>query len=313
VTRPIRYLPRPDTTFEITCKTVQSRFLLRPSKRANDLILGVIGRAMTLYPTVLVHMIVIVSNHIHLLITVPDSRTLALFMNHINSNIARELGRLYNWRDKFWRRRYRAIAIVDEQALLERVRYLLSHGCKEGLVRRPEDWPGVHCIFALRDGVPLSGTWFDRTKEYEAKRSGQEVEPDQFATRYPVPLALLPCFADLTESERRRRFAELVKDIEAEVWQKRLDSGRTAVLGVRTILSQSPQSRPDKTKRSKAPICHSSTIEGWTAFRDSYREFAQNFRSCARRLRKHRKPVQFPAHCFPPSIGYLDRPMPASG
>jgi hypothetical protein len=30
--------------------------------------------------------------------------------------------------------------------------YLLSQGVKEGLVRHPEDWPGVHCVSHLLGG-----------------------------------------------------------------------------------------------------------------------------------------------------------------
>ena len=56
----------------------------------------------------------------------------------------------------------------------ERLAYILSHGCKENLVARPQDWPGVHCVTALVSGQPIEGTWFDRTKEWEARRRGEK-------------------------------------------------------------------------------------------------------------------------------------------
>jgi hypothetical protein len=37
-------------------------------------------------------------------------------MRYLNSNLARELGRLVDWRDKVWARRYQAIVISNEEA-----------------------------------------------------------------------------------------------------------------------------------------------------------------------------------------------------
>jgi REP-associated tyrosine transposase len=73
-------------------------------------------------------------------------------MNYVNSNVAREAGRLHDWKEKFWGRRYRAIPILDEVAQVDRLHYLLSHGCKEGLTDHPRVWPGVSSFDAmLRD------------------------------------------------------------------------------------------------------------------------------------------------------------------
>ena len=95
-------------------------------------------------------------------------------MNYLNSNLAREAGRLYRWREKFWGRRYQAIVVSEEEAAqVNRLRYLLSQGCKEGLVARPRDWPGAQCVEALVEGVSLEGLWFDRTREYAARVRGE--------------------------------------------------------------------------------------------------------------------------------------------
>ncbi|RLB57529.1 MAG: hypothetical protein DRI34_07535, partial [Deltaproteobacteria bacterium] len=136
-------MPRPETTFEVTTRTLQGRLLLRPSKKLNSIILGIVGRALAMYPVKL-HLLVVASNHLHLILTTSSTRQLASFMNFVNGNLAREAGRLHGWREKFWSRRYRAIAIEDDAKLRERVKYALSHGCKEGLVLRPGQWPGVN-------------------------------------------------------------------------------------------------------------------------------------------------------------------------
>jgi hypothetical protein len=47
-------------------------------------------------------------------------------------------GRLYQWKEKFWRRRYQVIVVSNEvEAQISRLAYLTSHGAKEGLVERP--------------------------------------------------------------------------------------------------------------------------------------------------------------------------------
>ncbi len=85
-----------------------------------------------------------------------DPEQLARAMCFINSNLAREAGRLHGFREKFWSRRYRAIPVTGELAAqIERLRCLLAHSCKEGFVLTPGGWPGVHCIDALLYGKPL--------------------------------------------------------------------------------------------------------------------------------------------------------------
>ncbi len=299
--RPLRFLPRPYTTFEITCRCIQGRLLLRPSDSLNDLVLGVLGRALARYPQVLLHLFVVASNHLHLLLTVPDANTLSHFMCFVNSNIAREAGRLHRWREKFWGHRYHAIAVLDDRALLERVRYILSHGCKEDLVRRPGDWPGAQCVEALTQGKKLFGTWRDRTSECRARQAGRKLADGEAKIRYEVALSPLPCWEGLDQAERQRRAAELVSEIECEHEMRRAGKG---VLGRGEVLRQDPHGLPVEVKRSRAPLCHSSEPELRENFRRAYRAFREAFGHAARLLRKKRKLVPFPDHSFPPSLGY---------
>ena len=60
------------------------------------------------------------------------------------------------------------VVTQEEAAQVERLQYVLAHGCKEGLVERLADWPGAHCVKPLLEGTPVEGTWFSRTQEYAA-------------------------------------------------------------------------------------------------------------------------------------------------
>jgi REP element-mobilizing transposase RayT len=295
-------MPESNTTVEVTTRTLQGRLLLKPSKELNDIILGILGRALELYP-VLLHLVVVVSNHIHLILTAENPRLLSRFMQYINSNIARETGTLHRWREKFWGRRYTDIAILDEEKLIERVRYLLAHGCKEGLVLRPGDWPGVNCVKALCRGKRLLGTWYDRTKEYEARRAGIRCRSGEFATSYKVPLSPLPCHVDLSPAKQRAFYRALVSDIEDETRRRFVRGGRR-ILGVKGVLAQPPHRRPDKIKRSPRPVCHCSDPERWKKYRDDYRWFVSLYRIASRKLRSGDLTVTFPEGCFPPALSF---------
>src|SRR5688572_5363502 len=110
-----------------------------------------------------------------MLLRVPDAERMSRFVGYVNTNIAKEAGKLAQWREKFWSRRYQHIVVTEEEAAqVARMKYLLSHGAKEGPVKRPQDWPGVHGVRALLDGGPLRGYWFDRTKEYSARQRNEE-------------------------------------------------------------------------------------------------------------------------------------------
>lgn len=81
----------------------------------------------------------------HLPLTVSSAQRLASFMNHLDSNLAREAGRLIDWREKFWGRRSQVAAVSrEDDARIARLRYVLAHGVREGLVGSPLEWPGAH-------------------------------------------------------------------------------------------------------------------------------------------------------------------------
>jgi REP element-mobilizing transposase RayT len=97
------------------------------------LIVGVLARAVERFD-VNVFGLCFMSNHYHLLLSSKDAASLASFMQYIDSNIAREVGRHHRWREKFWSRRYTASIVLDEAAQEDRMRYILANSVKEGLV-----------------------------------------------------------------------------------------------------------------------------------------------------------------------------------
>jgi hypothetical protein len=53
-------------------------------------------------------------------------------MQYLRANLSRKVGRLVDWSGGFWERRYSAEPVLDDEALVGRLRYVLAHGVKEG-------------------------------------------------------------------------------------------------------------------------------------------------------------------------------------
>jgi REP element-mobilizing transposase RayT len=286
---------------------VQGRLLLRPSPLLRDLTLGVLARAARLYP-VEIHAFAFLSNHFHLLVTVASAQRLASFMNYLNSNLAREAGRIHRWREKFWGRRYQAILVSQEDdAQISRLRYILAHGVKEGLVGSPLDWPGAHCARALLEGTPLAGRWIDRTLEYAALRKRRPADPAAFATLEELRLVPLPCWKELAEGQRRFRVQDLVEDIEREGRSRERRTSQP-LLGRESVLHQDPRHEPDRLKKGPAPLAHVSSRAAREAVKGAYRLFLSAYRSAAERLRSGALDVLFPEGSFPPALPFRSAP-----
>jgi hypothetical protein len=286
---------------EVTVRTFQGRFLLRPGRRMRELCLGVLGKAMQRYK-VRVHAYAFLSNHYHLLLTPESAGQLALFMCYLNTNLSKEAGRLHHWRGSLFERRYQAIPVSDEEtAQIARLKYVLSQGVKEGLVSRPVDWPGAHAVKALISGRHDQGVWFDRTRECNAHQRGEYSPTSEFATRLDVILEPLPCWVHLSVEEQRSRLVDLVDQIvrEARENHRRTES---RPLGRRRILKQDPHHRPQLLKWSPAPMVHTATRHARQEFRRAYVAFVAAFRLAAQRLLTGELVVAFPEGSFPPPL-----------
>jgi REP element-mobilizing transposase RayT len=302
--RKLRYTPDGGACYEVTCRTIHSRLLFRPTRKLNDIIVGVVARAKRRYG-VEIAAFCCLSNHFHLLVWVQDSQQLARFMGYLCSKLAREVGRLTGWREKVFSRRYQAILVSDEEAAqVERLVYLLSHGAKENLVARPQDWPGVHCIHALLTGQPMEGTWFDRTREYAARQRGEDVPPDRFASREELEFDPLPCWRALPANQYRQRIADLVDSIVASAEARRKESGKEPA-GATVIQSQNPTSQPARTKRSPAPLVHAASRRVRQEIYRMYGLFVAAFREAAEHLKAGDRTARFPEGSFPPGLPFV--------
>lgn len=316
--RPYCYVPQGGALIETCIRTVQGRLLLRPDAEANEIMLGVLGRALDSYHVDLFGFS-FQGNHVHCLFGAESALQMARFQGYFNGNLAKKLGKHRGWRDKFWARRYRPMVIDDEaEAQRMRLKYLLANGVKEGLVASPLDWPGPNMARAILYEEPLVGVWFNQTKEWAARRRGERFGKYDYATRYEIEVQPLPAFRDLSSDAYRDLVANLVSEIEDEAAAERV--GRR-VLGVERILEVNPHEAPRKVKKSPAPMLFfARSKEILEAMRSEYADFAKKYREAAERLvavqrigERSDPRTDFPLGSFPPALQFVGealRPPP---
>ena len=288
---------------EVTVRTLQGRFLLKPSPGFRDIFIGILARAAALCD-IEVHGFVCLSNHWHALVSPKDARELARFCCYVNTNLSKEAGRLHRWRGPLLQRRYQAIPVSsEEEAQIGRLRYLLAHGCKEGLIAKLSDWPGAHCAPALASGEPCIGVWFDRHQEWLARLRGEDGPRDGFATFHQLVLTPLPCWRHLPAPEVQRRVAEMVAEIEGDCAARHLAEGGKP-LGVAGVLRQNPHDHPAHVSRSPAPFAHAASKRARRELRVAYYLFVAAFRAAAERLKRGYRDVAFPDGCFPSPLPF---------
>src|SRR6218665_3381644 len=137
-----------------------------------------------------------------------------------------------NWSGGFWERRYSAEPVLDDAALVGRLRYVLAHGGKEGLGGGRSDGPGLP---ARRLSPWFNGTkrWSKRGSEDRAGARGRFAE--QWAEPVELEVAPLPCWRRL--EERRRAVRGLIEEVEADARAR-----DKPVLGVNAVRAQHPHS-----------------------------------------------------------------------
>lgn len=295
---------------EITARTVQGRHLMRPSPELNRIVVGVIGRAQR-RTGMTIHAVVVMSNHIHYLLSPRSAKQLARFMQFVQGNIARKVGKLRKWEGPFWSRRYQLIGVSDEDgAQIARLRYLLAHGVKEDLVAHARDWPGVHSAAALVEGGHLEGIWVDETTLGERRRRGENPELEEVTTIETLVLSPLPCWRGLPDEERRAEARGLIDMIEHTARERRQATG-IRVIGPRGVCRGRRRRKAKPLKTSPAPRFHTVSREAWEALRDAYVEFVAQFRAAAQRLRQGSDDPRFPPGSFPPGLPFV--PHEATG
>ena len=304
----------------------EGRFLLRPRQDLNDIVVGALAHFLGKYPSIGLVGVVVLSTHLHLLLSVESQKDLSDLMRDFGSKTAREVNRLYGWGGSLFIPRYRSICVTEEPAAqIARLEYLLAQSVKEHLVARVRQWPGIHFGQALLEGrTLLAGKWIDRTKKArleaqarqarqarqkakgkkERKKARKEVRRKDYTSTVTVRLEQLPCWRHLEWGKYVERIRKMIRGIEKDAEAERERQG-VEVVGVEAICQRNPQTRPNELQTSPAPRVHAASKKERLAWREAFAWFVMQYREAAERLRNGDLDAPFPEGCFPPRLPFV--------
>lgn len=141
----------PGRTHAVVRRTAQRCFFLVPSKWVRQLVLYVLGLALTRFAHVKLHALMAESNHIHFVVTddtpAHEPSQLPDFFGLLHSLIARALNARYGRGENLFKTgSYDNVEIHGDMSLERQLVYLWTNPVKDGLVARPELWPGAKTL-----------------------------------------------------------------------------------------------------------------------------------------------------------------------
>ena len=84
---------------------------------------------------------VIMPNHFHLTIFIPEKASISNFMRDLKRRTAREYFELYNMPyGRLWENRFDDLSLFTDHAYKIKLNYIHMNPVKAGLVEKPEDW-----------------------------------------------------------------------------------------------------------------------------------------------------------------------------
>lgn len=113
-------------------------------------------RASLLASGVALHAYVLMPNHVHLLLTPPDSAAPARLMRRLGARYVRYVNATYGRTGTLWEGRFRSTMVDSDRYLLTCIRYIELNPVRAGLVSEPEDygWSSFR-YHALGEADPL--------------------------------------------------------------------------------------------------------------------------------------------------------------
>ncbi len=277
--RPLRN-HAPGTWYLVTSRCHQARFLLRPDAEINYAVVAWLFRAQQIWPGVLICAVCVMSNHLHLVVRDTQGE-LARWAGYFLGNLARATNRIRKRQGSVFSRRYSAEPILDQEALLDRLVYVVTNPVHASLCKRATDWPGV-ILWARTDAVERHSI-----PPPPRGRGGVGIQNAAHLVIHPV------------QSAEALAVATAVEQVEESLRnERRLTMKR--VIGRAAILRQNWKDRPSEPKRSPRPPCHAADRALVRAFREAYSQFVVAFREASTRLRAGLPDVTFPPWSYPP-------------
>jgi len=183
VTYPRQILP--GQSYLVTRRTTQRQFLLRPSRVTNQNVKYCLALAAE-RTGVILHAVCVMSNHWHGVVTDPEAR-LPEFTECFHKLLAKAQNAAIERWENFWSSdKTSLVLLTSEHDVLEKMAYTLANPTAAGLVKCPDEWPGVISgRFGSEDLVEMPDAFFDEEGDlpentelqFVRNRSGVDASP----------------------------------------------------------------------------------------------------------------------------------------
>jgi putative transposase len=135
-----------------------------------------------------VHAYVLMTNHVHLLLTPARQDSAGLMMKHLGQRYVQYVNRVYRRTGTLWERRFRSCLAQSEIYVLACYRYIELNPVRAGMVERPQDyrWSSYHAngqgqhselLIPHEQYRGLGGTDAERREAYRALLRAHVEEP----------------------------------------------------------------------------------------------------------------------------------------
>jgi putative transposase len=275
----------PGRTYLVTRRCTQRQFLLKPSRRTNQLVRYCLAVAAT-KTGVLLHAACFMSNHWHGVVTDPFAR-LPEFLEHFHRLLAKaqntSLGR---WENLWSSDKTSVVLLVSDEDVLEKMAYTMANPTAAGLVRSPHEWPGVITTrIGERTSVDMPDIFFDP----------EGTQPETVELEFIRP----PIYPQLTQLQLARHLASAVERRVRDARQVMAQQDRK-FLGARAVLQQRFDATPKTTEPRRNPnprIAAAHTPERVQAIRNLL-AFLRDYRAAWHAWRHGKRDQVFPAGTY---------------
>jgi REP element-mobilizing transposase RayT len=218
------------TSYLVTRRCSERRLFLRPSALTNEVFQYALAVAAKRYG-VLVHVFCVLSNHYHLVVTDTRAR-LPDFQQYLDFLLAKAMNCALGRWESFWDPdSYSAVRLESDDAIVEKMVYVLANPVAAGLVRYAAEWPGLWSDPSLIDGPPIVArrptVYFDEDGPMPAEAILRLTRPPAFER-------------DGTLVEELRRGLIEAEDAAAAEFERE----NRSFLGAVRVRAQKPTSRP---------------------------------------------------------------------
>jgi len=292
VTAARRYLD--GQTYLVTRRCARRCFFLKPTRRALAIMRYCLAYVASRY-SVEIHAVVFNSSHVHYVLTDPHCE-LARFMQHLDGLMARAMNAHLGRGECFWggTRSFSKVALHGREKILEKLVYTILNVVKDGLVRRPEQWPGI--VSTARD--PGRRVFKALRPDFFFRSEGTAEKPPlpaEASFRFEVP----PGFEDLGDEGFRDLLEARVGAELRRIHAERKAAGKTRFMGRRAVLAQSPYDSAGDvfpTRGLDPTLAHDP--EERAAVRGALREWRAEYRAALARYLAGNRRVVFPVGTY---------------